>query len=149
MSRTIALWSGLLLMAAPAFAQRVNLAMFQATTADSVYSSTEAPIRNATNGVANNDSRWYVLSGSPHWLQVELPLPMAVGSVQVFLGKDDGFTVANLSIQYLDGSSSWVICPDASITGNTLAERNIVFTWGVTAQVFRFHSTDARWTGSH
>ncbi len=139
-------WVGLficvLLLPGMAFAQRVNLAKFQKTTADSVYSSSEAPVQNATDGVANNDSRWYVLSGSPHWLQVELPLAKMVGSAHVFLGKDDANTVANFSIQYLNGSSNWVNCPGASFTGNTLEERNIVFTTNVTAQFFRFYSTD-------
>jgi hypothetical protein len=148
-ARWLALFSCALLLPELASAHQVNLARFQATTVDSVYSSSEAPIQNATDGVANNDSRRYVLSGSPHWLQVQLPLAMTVGSAQVFLGIGDGLTVTNFPIQYLDNASNWVICPGASITGNTLAERNIVFTSDVTAQVFRFYSTDARWTDSH
>lgn len=132
-----------LLLPGLAPAQRVNLAKFQTTTASSTF-STDYPARNATDGVANNDSLWISSIPSPHWLQVQLPLAMTVGSAQVFLGIDDTLWVTNFSIQYLNSSSNWVTCPGASITGNALNERNIIFTTNVTATFFRFYSTDAR-----
>jgi hypothetical protein len=124
-------------------AQRVNLAKFQTTTASSTF-STDYPARNATDGVANNDSLWISSLTLPHTLQVQLPLAMTVGSAQLFLGIDDGLTVTNFSIQYLDNSSNWVTCPGANITGNPFNERNIIFTTNVTASLFRFYSTDFR-----
>ncbi len=140
-------WLGLivclLLLPGLASAQRVNLAKFQATTASSTF-STDYPARNATDGVANNDSLWISSLTLPHTLQVQLPLAMTIGSAQLFLGIDDSLTVTNFSIQYLDASSNWVTCPGASITGNMLNERNIVFTTNVTATLFRFYSTDFR-----
>ena len=134
---------GCVLLPEMASAQRVNLAKFQTTTASSTF-STDYPARNATDGVANNDSLWVSSLTQPHTLQVQLPLAMTVGSAQVFLGIDDGLTVTNFSIQYLNSSSNWVTCPGANITGNTLNERNLVFTTNVTASLFRFYSTDVR-----
>ena len=140
-------WLGLffcvLLLPGIVSAQRVNLAKFQTTTASSTF-STDYPARNATDGVANNDSLWISSLTLPHTLQVQLPLAMTVGSAQLFLGIDDGLTVTNFSIQYLDNSSNWMTCPGANITGNTLNERSIVFTTNVTASLFRFFSTGVR-----
>lgn len=141
--RGLGLFTCILLFPTVVFAQRVNLAKFQTATASSTF-STDYPARNATDGVANNDSRWISSLTLPHTLQVQLPLAMMIGSAQVFLGDDDGLTVTNFSIQYLDASSNWVSCPGANITGNTLNERNIVFTTNVTATLFRFYSTDVR-----
>jgi hypothetical protein len=142
-TRWLALVVCALLLPGMVDAQRVNLAKFQATTASSSF-STDYPASNATDGVANNDSRWISSLTLPHTLQVQLPLAMTVGSAQVFLGMDDSQTVTNFSIQYLDNASNWVTCPGASITGNTLNERNIVFTTNVMASLFRFYSTDFR-----
>lgn len=143
-AHTLGLIICILLLPGTASAQRVNLAKFQATTVSSSFSATDYPARNATDGVANNDSLWISSLPLPHTLQVQLPLVMTIGSAQLFLGIDDGLTVTNFSIQYLDASSNWVNCPGANITGNTLNERNIVFTTNVTASLFRFYSTDAR-----
>jgi hypothetical protein len=144
---TVTRWLALvvcgLLLPGLAFSQSVNLAKFQTTTASSTF-STDYPARNATDGVANNDSRWISSLTLPHTLQVQLPLAMTIGSAQLFLGMDDSLTVTNFSIQYLDNLSNWVTCPGASITGNTLNERNIVFTTNVTASLFRFYSADFR-----
>ena len=141
--RWLGLFICMLLLPTLVFAQRVNLAKFQTTTVSSTF-STDYPARNATDGVANNDSRWISSLTLPHTLQVQLPLAMTIGSAQVFLGDDDGLTVTNFSIQYFDASSNWVNCPGANITSNTLNERNIVFTTNVTAALFRFYSTDFR-----
>ena len=141
--RCLGLVGCVLLLPTLVLAQRVNLAKFQTTTGSTTF-STDYPARNATDGVANNDSLWISSLTLPHTLQVQLPLAMTVGSAQVFLGIDDGLTVTNFSIQYLNSSSNWVTCPGANITGNTLNERNLVFTTNVTASLFRFYSTDYR-----
>ena len=74
-------WLGLffcvLLLPGIVSAQRVNLAKFQTTTASSTF-STDYPARNATDGVANNDSLWISSLTLPHTLQVQLPLAMTV-----------------------------------------------------------------------
>ena len=141
--RGLGLFICILLFPTFVFAQRVNLAKFQTATASSTF-STDYPARNATDGVANNDSLWISSLTLPQTLQVQLPLAMTIGSAQLFLGLDDGLTVTNFSIQYLSSSSNWVACAGATITNNTLNELNLVFTTNVTASLFRFYSTDAR-----
>ena len=119
--------------------QRVNLAKFQPVTADSVNGQQLASY--VTDGATGNDNRWQSDATGPHWARVNFPFPVEVGSAQVFSGFDDTNAQASFRIQYLDGES-WVDAPGAVITGNTNAERNIIFTTPVTGSSFRAYSTE-------
>ena len=118
----------------------INLAQFQSTTADS--SADNSRPEEATDGIVSNESRWFSNSGSGgHWLEVELTAPYPVGSAQLFLGKDDGLTVASFEIQYHEGGAWQTI---ASVTGNTATDLNLVFPSVVdSATRFRFYTDEA------
>ena len=114
-----------------------DLAKFQTTTADSSDGGTSP--QEATDGKVSNDSRWYSNSSSnPHWLQVDLSRPYPVGSAQLFLGKDDSFTVGSFEIQYHESGNWHTII---SVANNTATDLNLVFPSVVTAQTFRFYTT--------
>ncbi len=129
----------LLLATGHAAAQRVNLAKFQSVSADS-NSGDYYPIY-AVDGVLGNDNRWISDSTGPHWLQIDFPIPFQFGSAHVFTGLNDGYPIANFSLQYYDGAA-WVTFPGGSVSGNTATERNVVFTSPVTASKVRLYTTD-------
>lgn len=119
----------------PAF----DLAKFQKTTASSSDGNTTPS--EATDGIVSNDSRWYSNSGvGGHWLEVELTTPYPIGSVQLFLGKDDDLTVASFDLQYHDGLSWQTI---TSVSGNTATDLNLIFPATIeTATRYRFYTTE-------
>lgn len=117
----------------------INLAEFQATTSDSATSGTSAI--EATDGIVSNDSRWFTNATGPHWLEVELAAEYPVGSAQLYLGFDDGFTVSSFEVQYHDGST-WQTA--ASVTGNTATDVNLLFASPIEdATRFRFYTTES------
>ena len=115
----------------PAF----NLAKFQKATASS--SASGISPNEAVDGIVNNDSRWYSSGSGPHWLQVELSATYPVGSAQLFLGKDNSFTVGAFEIQYLN-DGSWETA--VSVTGNSATDLNLVFPQVIEADTFRFYT---------
>ena len=117
----------------------LDLAKFQVTLADSSDGGTSPS--EATDGIVSNDSRWYSDSSGPHWLEVQLTTPYPIGSAQLYLGKDDSFTVGSFEIQYHNGSSWQTI---TSITGNTATDLNLVFPAPIEDGTrFRFYTTES------
>lgn len=125
---------------ASAQSQRVNLAKYQNVTASSAAGG--APAALATDGIVGNANRWKSDGAGPHWLAITLPLAMPVGSVHLFLGRDDIEPVANFSLQYRSGGS-WLNIPGATFSGQTATVFNVVFPAPVTASEFRFYTTEA------
>ena len=117
----------------------IDLAKFQKTTADSSADGTSPT--EATDGIVSNDSRWYPNAGpGGHWLEVELTTPYPVGSAQLFLGKDDSFSVASFEIQFHNGSTWQTI---TSVTDNTATDLNLVFPAPIeSATRFRFFTDE-------
>src|ERR1035441_6858229 len=83
--------------------QRVNLAKLQSATSDSAAAGN--PAFFATDGVVGNANSWKSIGAGPHWLKIALPLPMQIGSAQLYLGSDDTAPVANFTLQYYSGTS--------------------------------------------
>jgi hypothetical protein len=122
--------------------QRVNLAKYQTTASDSA--APGKPAYMATDGVVGNTNSWMSSGAGPHWLQISFPVPMQIGSAQLYLGSDDTSPAANFSLQYFNlSSNAWVTIPGASFSGNTATVLNVVFTSPVTGPMFRFYCTDA------
>ncbi|MGD9418551.1 MAG: glycosyl hydrolase [Verrucomicrobiota bacterium JB025] len=116
-----------------------NLAKYQATTADSANGTW--PTQFATDGFVTQDSRWVSGSSGPHWLQVDLAVPMTVGSAHLFSGGTWNTPMSNFVMQY-DSGSGWTDIPGTARSGNTAVEQNLLFDTPVTAQSFRLYSTD-------
>ncbi len=123
----------------------VDLAKFQSVSADSndaTYDSNgvlTVSADSAVDGIVSNDSRWYSDNTGPHWLEVTLSAPYAVGSAHVYLGIDNTQTVSSFSIQYFSGAA-WVTA--ASVSNNTATEVKLQFASTVTgATRYRFYTT--------
>jgi Glycosyl hydrolase catalytic core/GEVED domain/Ricin-type beta-trefoil lectin domain-like/Cadherin domain len=115
----------------------VNLALFQAATADSQSGVNLAAA--AVDGIVSNDSRWQSIGFGPHWLDVTLSAPYAVGSAHVYLGVDTGLTAASFSIHHFTGGA-WVTA--ASVSNNTATEVKVPFASTVNgATRFRLYTT--------
>lgn len=120
-----------------------NLAKFQTTTSSSNLG--DWPPQFATDGLVSADSRWRSSSSttSPHWLEIELAVPMTIGSAHIYSGGNSDSAIVDFDLQYHDGTF-WVTIPGSSVTGNTISDLNITFTNPVTAQRFRLYSTDTQ-----
>ncbi|MDF7824760.1 glycosyl hydrolase [Pontiellaceae bacterium B12227] len=116
-----------------------NLAKYQSVTADS-YAS-DKPEQFANDGFVSQDSRWVSSGSGPHWLEIELAVPMTIGSAHLFSGGTWNSAMSNFVLQY-DHGGSWVDIAGTDVSGNTLPERNLMFTAPVTAQKFRLYTTD-------
>jgi len=46
-----------------------------------------------------NGNRWKSSGAGPHWLILDLPLPMELGGAHLYLGRDDLEPVASFSLQ--------------------------------------------------
>ncbi len=117
----------------------IDLAKFQSVSADSSASGFFAD--TVVDGIVSNESRWASDNTGPHWLEVTLSAPYAVGSAHLYLGIDNTLTVSSFSIQYFSGGA-WVTA--ASVTNNTATEVKVPFASTVTgATQFRFYTTVA------
>ena len=119
----------------------MNLSRYMPATASSENTSAGGLPKYAVDGLVCEESRWITdpVNG-PHWLQVDLGGSFQIGSANVVTGSWDTGPVANFSLQYWTGSA-WVNIPGATITGNTMTQRQIVFSSPVTTTQVRFHST--------
>ncbi|VGO19381.1 glycosyl hydrolase [Pontiella sulfatireligans] len=117
-----------------------NLAKYQSVTADS--SASANPVQFATDGFVSQDSRWVSTENGPHWLEIELAAPMAIGSAHLFSGGASDSAMADFVLQY-DNGGSWVDIAGTDVSGNTLPNLNLAFDAPVTAQTFRLYTTDA------
>ncbi len=131
--------TGSLLVGVFAQAEIFNLAKYQSVTADSY--ATDKPEQYANDGFVSQDSRWVSTGSGPHWLEIELAVPMTVGSAHLYSGGTWNSPMSNIQLQYHDGSS-WVDIPGATVSGNTSPELNLMFDLSVTAQKFRLYTTD-------
>jgi len=120
--------------------QRLNLAKLQSAVSDSAAPGNPAFL--ATDGVVGNTNVWVSSGAGPHWLALTLPVPMQLGSAQLYLGSDDTAPVTNFSLQCFS-SNSWVTIPGAGFSGNTATVLNVVFSSPVTTSLVRFYSTDS------
>jgi hypothetical protein len=116
-----------------------NLAKYQPGTADS-YAS-DKPDQFANDGFVAQDSRWVSTGAGPHWLEIELAVPMTIGSAHLFSGGTWNSAMADFVLQYDDGGS-WVDIAGTDVSGNTIPELNLTFDAPVTAQTFRLYTTD-------
>jgi len=115
--------------------QAINLALFQHALASSSDGGTIPG--EAVDGIVSNDSRWYSASdGEPQWLEIQLKESFTLGSAQLYLGKDDSFSISNFTIQYANGAGWNTI---STISGNTSTDLNLVFPAPVVANRFRIH----------
>ncbi len=130
--------SGTVSTALPGTEPRVNLAKYQITTASTTNGQYRADF--ATDGVVGNTNRWVSANvNTPHWVEVEMPVPVSVRSAQVFTGLDDGSPMSSFKVQYWSGSA-WVDAPGSARAGNTALQVNVIFTSTVTAERFRLYS---------
>ncbi len=116
-----------------------NLAKFQTSSADSANSST--PVQYGNDGFVTQENRWVSDSSGPHWYEVELAVPMEIGSAHLYSGATSSAAIADFCLQYHDGSV-WVDIAGTSIFGNTLPVLNLEFSAPVVAQQFRLYTTD-------
>ncbi len=116
-----------------------NLAKYQPVTADSAAS--DKPDQFAIDGFVAQDSRWVSSGAGPHWLEIELAVPMTIGSAHLFSGGTWNAAMADFILQvYEDGA--WVDVAGTDVSGNTVPELNLVFDSPVTARKFRLYTTD-------
>lgn len=116
-----------------------NLAKYQTTSVDSKLN--DRPGQYANDGFVAQDSRWVSDNTGPHWLEVELAVPMEIGSAHLYSGSTWDAAMSNAVLQYHDGNG-WVDILGTSLSGNTSRIVNLAFTNPVTAQRFRLYSTD-------
>ena len=129
----------------PNYPPRVNLAKYQTVITDSTSTSASGQrfASYVTDGVVGNDNRWQSDNSKPHWVQVQFPFPVTVGSAQVFSGVDDGGAMTSFTLQYWT-NLSWVNIPGGTVSGNALVDANIVFSSPVTTTAVRIYdSADA------
>jgi hypothetical protein len=124
-------------------AEPCNFAKFQTVTASGKTSTYVADL--AVDGVVSNFHSFRTNNtNNPHWLEVKFPRVVAIGSAHLYLGLDNDPAQGGLTafkLQYHDGTS-WADIPGASVTGNTSAERAVLFTSPVSSDRFRLHSDE-------
>ncbi|WP_372795361.1 glycosyl hydrolase [Pontiella sp.] len=116
-----------------------NLAKYQTVTADS--SASDKPVQFANDGFASQDNRWVSSGSGPHWLKIELAVPMTVGSAHLYSGGTWNSAMSDIVLQYDDGGS-WVDIAGTDVSGNTLPVLNLPFSAPVTAKTFRLYTAD-------
>ena len=121
------------------FPPRVNLAKYQVTTASTTNGQYLPDF--LTDGLVNNNS-WRTLTTTPHWAEMDFPVPVTVASAHVYSGMDDGSVLASFKFQYKSGVN-WIDVPGSSRSGNTASEVNVVFSSAVTSDAYRLYSTSS------
>ncbi|WP_372797346.1 glycosyl hydrolase, partial [Pontiella sp.] len=116
-----------------------NLAKYQSSTADSANSST--PVQYGNDGFVTQENRWVSYASGPHWFEVELAVPMEIGSAHLYSGDTSSAAISDLVLQCHDGSG-WVDIAGTAVSGNSKLERELPFDAPVTAQRFRLYTTD-------
>ncbi|MGE9270452.1 MAG: glycosyl hydrolase [Verrucomicrobiales bacterium] len=116
-----------------------DLAKFQGGAVDSANGST--PRQYGNDGFVTQENRWVSSGSGPHWYEVELAVPMEIGSAHLYSGATDTAPIVDFSLQYYDGAE-WLDIAGTSVSGNVLPVRNLTFDESVTAQRFRLYTTD-------
>ncbi|MDF7806429.1 glycosyl hydrolase [Pontiellaceae bacterium B12219] len=117
-----------------------NLAKYQSVKADSY--TTANPVQYANDGFVSQDNRWVSSSTGPHWLEIELAVPMIIGSAHLFSGGATDAAMSDFVLQYQNGES-WIDIAGTDVSDNTLPNLNLVFDAPVFAKVFRLYTTDS------
>ncbi|MDF7806468.1 glycosyl hydrolase [Pontiellaceae bacterium B12219] len=125
---------------ATAAKNQYNLAKFQKSYADSATGS--EPVQYGNDGFVTQENRWVSDNSGPHWFEIELAVPMTIGSAHLYSGDTWSSAMANLSLQYHNGSD-WIDIPGTAVSDNTLPELNLMFSSPITAQRFRLYTTDS------
>ncbi len=125
------------------FPPRVNLAKYQVSSSSTTNGQYLPDFAN--DGLVNNHS-WRTLNvNTPHWVEVDFPLPVTIASAHVYNGIDDGSLLSSFKLQYKSGAS-WLDAPGSARSGNTLSAVNVLFSNAVTSDAFRLYSDD---NGTH
>jgi hypothetical protein len=61
-----------------------NLAKYQKSSADSAGSS--EPVQYGNDGFVTQENRWVSDNAGPHWFEIELAVPMTIGSAHLYSG---------------------------------------------------------------
>ncbi|MDF7825998.1 glycosyl hydrolase, partial [Pontiellaceae bacterium B12227] len=117
-----------------------NLAKYQSRSADSANSSS-TPKQYGNDGFVTQENRWVSDSTGSHWFEVELAVPMEIGSAHLYSGDTSNGGLSDFVLQYYNGSS-WTDIAGTSFSGIGLREQNLSFDAPVTAQRFRLTTTD-------
>ncbi|MDF7825373.1 glycosyl hydrolase [Pontiellaceae bacterium B12227] len=83
--------------------------------------------RYATDGVVGFDYAWIGDSSLPHSLAVEFPGPVEIGSCHLYSGANGFNQCTAWKLYYQTAGSGWLLVPGSEVTGNTLADRSVVF----------------------
>jgi hypothetical protein len=98
------------------------------------------------DGVVGNNNSWRTANvTTPHWAEIAFPVPVALGSAQVYSGINDGSVLSSFKVQYLSGAS-WLYVPGSSVAGNSTTERNVLVSSPATSDRFRLYPDE---NGSH
>ncbi len=126
-----------------ATAGRVNMAKHQTVTASGQSNTYIADF--AVDGIVSNFHSFRTNNTTnPHWLELRYPSAVTIGSAHLYLGLDNDPVQGGLpsfKFQYHDGSS-WLDIPGSSITGNTDAERSVIFSSAITSNRFRLYTDE-------
>lgn len=122
----------------------MNLTRYMPATVSSTAESWGGNAKYAVDGLACMESRWISDPvNTAHWLEVALPGSFQIGSANIIantvVNSADVGAISAFSLQYWTGSA-WVNIPGASVAGNTLTQRQIVFTSAVTTTKVRFYT---------
>ena len=103
----------------------VNLAASGTVTASSVLEQYSAD--KATDGNVADDARWVsTRTKGPHWLQIDLPASLTIGSAHLHTGWGDQDPVRNFRLESWDGSA-WKPVPGGGAKWNTETARVLEF----------------------
>lgn len=104
----------------------VNLAASGTVTASSVLESRYAATK-ATDGDITDDARWVsARTPGPHWLQIDFPASLTIGSAHLYTGWGDQDPVKHFKLESWDGSS-WNAVPGGAAKWNTDTARVLEF----------------------
>jgi len=121
------------------FPPRVDLAKYQLINSSTTNGQYLPDF--ASDGLVNNNS-WRTLNVStPHWTEIDFPMPVTIASAHVYSGVDDGSALGSFKLQYFT-NSTWADAPGSSVSGNTTSERNLIFSSAVTSGRFRLYSDE-------
>ena len=125
-----------------------NLAVGADASASSQWTN-DSPAWEAIDERVQDDGRWVSANvGGPHWLRLDLPEAVTLGSYHIWMGIEvprasgEQFPISDFELQWLDGET-WRTVPGSEVSGNEEAELAVAFDGPVTASSFRMWMTDS------